>query len=430
MIRAVFYILICIFIAGCAKEADFELLKNDKDIDIAWWRAYRNSELNDSLNEYFSNDYELKNKALMSEYLAIENDLIKNYSLNAKLDASISKSLTNGDESKKFGASLGGNYTLDLFGKKLDQKRAKMLEFLTLNDEIQDLKQQNAYKIITMLLNKQYLLKNQSLMSKKMQNLASIYELSKYEESIGKISYTEFLEDKTRLDNAKISLVYNDMEIKKINNSFDDLGFKYDGENIGLNDEEFEFYLDNTTINKSLILNKFQVLAKNKKVQIKNINYLVSQKDMYFDISLNAFLSSSSNEIKSMFSFGVLGGGVGIDFGFLDYENVKNKIKLSKIDYEMAKNEYENYLKTTFNLMKNTADDYNFYKKLININKEILQTSKQDYEKKLLKYNLQMISKKELLSYENAYLDAQISLNKAENELDKARCNVLYTIGF
>lgn len=428
MKRFLVYIILCIFIVSCAKEAEFDVLKNDDNLDTSWWKIYKNDEFNNSLNAYFQSDYEIKNKTLMLDYISVENSLLRNYSFDGSLRADISKPLSEGEKNTKFSGNLGFKYKLDIFGKNYDKKRAKMLELLSANDEIGDLKQQNAHKIITMILNKQHLSLNSSLLSKKLENLQLIYDLSKYENSIGKLGYVELLEDESKLDNAKTSIIYNNLDIKKIEDSLRDLGFVYDGE-LELLDSDFEKYLKTVRFNKDLVLKKYKILSKNKKVQIKNINYLVSQKDMYVDLSLNAFLSSSSDKAKSMFDFGVFGGGVGVDFGFLDYANVKDRIKLSKLDYDMAKNDYENFVKVTFNYTQNTLSDYAFYLELFDINDKILQRSKSIYEEKLFKYNLKMISKKELLSYENAFIDAQISFNKAKNDLNKARCDILYAFG-
>lgn len=431
MIRIVFYLFLALFMFGCgAKKMDFELIKNSEETDVRWWRAYKNEALNQSLDEYFSKDYELKNKALMLEYIDIENSLLRNYSFSTSLKADISKSLKADHSSKSFGVNAGVGYNLDLLGKQADKKRAKVLEKMALLDDISSLKQQNAYKIINILLSRQYLVKYQQLLIAKMQNLSKIYELAKYEKDLGKISSSELLEDKSKLDSAKISVVYNQLEIKKLNDSLESLEFSYDSDDVFIDDDEFLNYLNSTTINKSMILKRFDVLSKNKKTEIKNISYLISQKDMYFDIKLNAFFSSSSSRAKSMFDFGVLGGGVGIDFGVLDYANVKDRIKLSKLDYMMAKNEYENYIKTTFLTMKNLVENYQFYQKLMAVNDDILSSSQKDFDDNKYKYELKMISKKDFLRYENSLLDAKISHLKAQNELDKAKNDILNAFSF
>lgn len=66
----------------------------------------------------------------------------------------------------------------------------------------------------------------------------------------------------------------------------------------------------------------------------KNLN--AEEKNWYPNISLQGALGSSSNKAKTTFDFPYILGSVSIDLPFLDWNRVKNNIKISKADYDIA----------------------------------------------------------------------------------------------
>ena len=79
-----------------------------------------------------------------------------------------------------------------------------------------------------------------------------------------------------------------------------------------------------------------------KTTQIQNRNW-------YPSISLKAALSSSASDIKDTFSFPVLGGSVSINLPVLQWNTVKNNIKISEADYESARLGFESSINTALN---------------------------------------------------------------------------------
>ena len=75
----------------------------------------------------------------------------------------------------------------------------------------------------------------------------------------------------------------------------------------------------------------------------------VSEKSWYPTISLNGAIGSSSGRAKSTFDFPYLLGGVSVNLPFLDWNSVKNNVKIAKADYDIALIDFKDALAQALN---------------------------------------------------------------------------------
>ena len=78
-------------------------------------------------------------------------------------------------------------------------------------------------------------------------------------------------------------------------------------------------------------------------------NLEAENKNWYPSISLNGALGSSSNKARTTFDFPFVLGSVSIDLPFLDWNRVKNNIKISEADYQLALVDFHDTLNQAVN---------------------------------------------------------------------------------
>ena len=150
-------------------------------------------------------------------------------------------------------------------------------------------------------------------------------------------------------------------------------------------------------------------------------------KNWYPEISINGALSSSSAKARSTSDFSYIVGSVSLNLPFLDWNRVKNNIKISQADYQISLLDFKN----TLNQALNEISYYNYaYLKsqeiYNNINKNYLNAIEiTNYYRN--RYNLGKIEFKDFLeaiytenSLKKDLVEQKYQIIKYENYIYKA----------
>ena len=322
-------------------------------VDTSWWRGYNNAELNRLIDMALTNNPDYiraainVNKELYN--LNLSNlDLFP--TLNGSLGASSQREIgTHDNFASNFTGEIGLNYEVDLYGKIRNLRDAQEFELKATLMDRETAKLSLVNSVVDLYFNLEYL-NNAIVLSKKnvetYQNIQNITE-AKYKS--GQTDNLEFLESKQSLLSEKNKLLSLETQYKEMETSLKNI----------LNNQELVLNFGNMLEQQNLGVNMdvpLSVLAKRPDLQASQYrlekafkNLEAENKNWYPSISLNGALGSSSDKARTTFDFPFVLGSVSIDLPFLDWNRVKNNIKISEADYQLALVDFKDSLNQAVN---------------------------------------------------------------------------------
>ena len=322
-------------------------------VDTSWWRGYNNAELNRLIDMALTNNPDYiraainVNKELYN--LNLSNlDLFP--TLNGSLGASSQREIgTHDNFASNFTGEIGLNYEVDLYGKIRNLRDAQEFELKATLMDRETAKLSLVNSVVDLYFNLEYL-NNAIVLSKKnvetYQNIQNITE-AKYKS--GQTDNLEFLESKQSLLSEKNKLLSLETQYKEMETSLKNI----------LNNQELVLNFGNMLEQQNLGVNMdvpLSVLAKRPDLQASQYrlekafkNLEAENKNWYPSISLNGALGSSSDKARTTFDFPFVLGSVSVDLPFLDWNRVKNNIKISEADYQLALVDFKDSLNQAVN---------------------------------------------------------------------------------
>ena len=371
MRRLIFILLIIVLsggAAGCARvsrpERNLEerLLYNAAakaryQLDPEWWKVYSDQQLNKLVDQALANNIDLAkaaisvNRALYQAKL-ISADLIPSFS--GGLDASARKNIKEGGPSTR---SAGGNitlsYELDLWRKVADSASAAQWEYAATIEDRESTRLALVNSTVDAYYNLAYL--NDALISsrKNLANLRTIENsiLAKYE--AGKVSSLEKAQARQSVLNAETSLTDLETQHKTAEQTLRNL--------LNLKpDAALEFSktptLDklklpgiNLNVPLSVLANRPDLKAAEFRLEKAFKNVEVAEKGWLPSISLSSALASSGSAIKQAFNNPTASAGLSINLPFLDWSTVLYNLRISEMDFENLRLDFEQSLTTALN---------------------------------------------------------------------------------
>jgi NodT family efflux transporter outer membrane factor (OMF) lipoprotein len=335
--------------------------KNNYSLDKDWWKKYNDNELNRLVDISLNNntDY-IKaalniNKALYNLGLATD-DLIP--TLSGALDASTKKQRKS-STIHTFSGELALNYELDIWGKLRDTRNAKELEYKATIMDMESARLTLINSIVDLYFDLTYLNNSIAITKNTIDNYTEIYSIYNEKYKSGKIEYSEVLTIHQDLKSAENDLLNLKTQKKELEHNLNNLLNLKSDEHLDIN------YTDilkaksvdiNVDIPLSVLSARPDVKASEMRLEESFKSFKAQQKTWYPSITIGSTFGSSSDKAKSTFDLPYIAGTISIDLPFLDWNRVKNNVKISEIEYETAKLTFKNTLVQALN----EADYYYF----------------------------------------------------------------------
>lgn len=402
------------------------------NLNISWWKQYQQSYLDELVELALKNNTDLAkaainvNKALAQAGI-LEANLIPTF--NAGIEVSSNKNIKEGgaSSSRSFGSSIGLSYELDLWQKLANSKDAAMFEADATKFDLEASKLSVINSVTDAYFQILYL--NESI--KTYEQILEIYnklneivglkfKLGKEEALSLKQINSQQLSAQNKIESTKKELVSAKKTLRILLNERPEFELKFEGltlspvKRVGVD-------LDVPT---SAIANRPDLRAAIYRIEEGILNYKASQKEFYPSITLGASLKSSSSTKEGAFSLKFLNGNVALNLPFLNYSKLKSNLKVSEVNFELAK---LNYI-STLNSALNEIDA--FYKGYLNDEALLINYQEQikNYEEisKIyeLKYSYGKVELKQFLEAKNSELEAKIGLLKAKYTLLQDELNI------
>ena len=361
------FLLATTVLSGCAATTtdvpslEFELnytqeVREKFQADLDWWKAYNNDELNYLTSFALKNNPDMLKAAVkIQKQLAnlnlSESDLFP--TLTGSLGASSKKKLNDGKKSTQtFSGELALNYEIDLYGKIADARDAQEFELNATVADAESARLSVVNSVVDLYFNLLYLRDTIELTQKNIDTYRSLLDIASARFNTGKADKLEITQARQSLIAEQTALLNAQTQYKEMEQSLRNV--------LNLKPSD-DFVLGKASILKqplltphlsvpvSVLANRPDLTAAQYRLKKAFKTVKVSEKSWYPTISLNGAIGSSSDRAKSTFDFPYLLGGVSVNLPFLDWNSVKNNVKIAKADYDIALIDFKDALAQALN---------------------------------------------------------------------------------
>ena len=306
-----------------------------------WWMAYNNVELNQLVETALAN-----NPDYLKAAIAINQELYRLNLTNADLFPTLSGGLsvssqrqidTHDNFADNFSGELGLSYEVDLYGKIRDLNDAQALEYQATILDKETAKLALINSVVDLYFNLEYLSNTIDVTQSNIKMYEDIKNIAEAKYKTGKADNVEFLEAKQSLLSEQNRLIELETQFKEMESSLKNILNTRQEDALNL---KFGDILDQKTLGVNLdvplsvLANRPDLLASQYRLEKSFKTLEAENKNWYPSVSLRTALSSSSN--RSTFDVPFVMGSVSVDLPFLDWTRVKNNIKISEADYQIA----------------------------------------------------------------------------------------------
>lgn len=324
--------------------------------DLDWWKAYNNNELNYLTSFALKNNPDMLKAAVkIQKQLAnlnlSESDLFP--TLTGSLGASSKKKLNDGKKSTQtFSGELALNYEIDLYGKIADARDAQEFELNATVADAESARLSVVNSVVDLYFNLLYLRDTIELTQKNIDTYRSLLDIASARFNTGKADKLEITQARQSLIAEQTALLNAQTQYKEMEQSLRDvLNLKpSDGFVLGkASILKQPLLTPHLSVPVSVLANRPDLTAAQYRLKKAFKTVKVSEKGWYPTISLNGAIGSSSDRAKSTFDFPYLLGGVSVNLPFLDWNSVKNNVKIAKTDYDIALIDFKDALAQALN---------------------------------------------------------------------------------
>ena len=321
-----------------------------------WWKQYNNAELNKLV------DMALKsNPDYLKAALKINQELYRLNLTSADLFPTLSGSLgasgqrridTSDNVSNNFSGEMGLGYEVDLYGKIRNLQSAQEFEYQAtiLDKETARLSLVNS--VVDLFFNLEYISNSIDLSRQNVKMYEEVRDIAEAKYKTGKADNVEYLEAKQSLLSEQNRLLTLETQFKEMETSLKNLLNIRQEEPLGI---KFGDILKQQTLGVNLdvplsvLANRPDLLASQYRLQKSFETLEAESKNWYPNISLRTALSSSADKARTTFDFPFVMGSLAVDLPFLDWTRVKNNIKISEAEYQIAAIDFNDTLNQAVN---------------------------------------------------------------------------------
>ena len=339
-----------------------ELSKN-YDIDSKWWKSYGDEQLNNLIELGLKNNSDLAkaainiNKALYQAKI-IGSDLVPEFSGN--LSSGASKNIESGGSSNiDHSGSFNISYEVDFWQRLRDMKDAQEWEYKATIEDYEKTKLTLINSIIDSYFSIIYLenyIEINKNMSKNYLDIEKIVENKLRYGTVGILDKKQAEREVIRSNNTLISYEKDKKEQESLLRNLlnlkpdDELKIEYrdilEVKNLGVN-------LD---VPLNIVASRPDIKAYEYRLKNAFKDAVASEKQLYPNITISSALSSSSDKFNNTLKTPVALGSVSINLPFLNWNEIKWNIKISRAEYEEAKLNFQQGIVTALNEI-----DYNYF---------------------------------------------------------------------
>ncbi|MDL2259525.1 TolC family protein [Deltaproteobacteria bacterium OttesenSCG-928-K17] len=367
-LRLIFIIVLLTLAAGCAKVSRPEQNLRERldyneetragyNLDQNWWLVYENQELNRLMDKALAANIDLAqaavsvNRALYQAKL-ISADLVPSFS--GGLDGSARKNIKEGGPSTRSASgSVSLSYELDLWRKVAAAASAGQWEYQATIEDKEAARLALIGSVVDAYYHLAYL--NDALAAGRdnLANYRSIEKTVQAKSEAGKVAAIEVAQARQAVLSAESSLIDLESQHKSAEQTLKNLLNLKPGESFGfaaapgLSGQKLPDV--NLDIPLAVLANRPDLRAAEFRLEKAFKNVEEAEKGWLPSITLGAAINSSSDAIRTALNNPVASGTLSINLPFLDWSRVLYNLRISEMDFEKQRLEFEKTLTTALN---------------------------------------------------------------------------------
>lgn len=358
------------------------------NINEQWWRGYNDSQLNALVDRAIENNKDLAksaiavNKALYNANL-VGADLVPTFSGSGSSSASkglgsVSNINSTGVSTISNAVSFSVSYTLDLWRRLADTASASEWEHKATIQDLRNARLTLINSVVSTYYQLAYYKDAIAVTEKNIKNYEQISRILTNRLNAGAIDGLSVEQAKQSTLNSRNDLITLRTNQKTAEQTMRNLlnlqpnqplAVRYPSI-LGVKLQDVD-----TNVPVSVIANRPDVVAALQRLQSSFKTLSATEKSWFPTVTLGGTLSSSASKMSNTLDNPIGNGLVSVSLPFLDWERVKNNVKISETDYVTARLNYE---ETVTSALNEIDKDYYAYQQSRNSYSTLQQTYQHD----------------------------------------------------
>ncbi|WGE48963.1 toxin/drug exporter TdeA [Actinobacillus equuli] len=345
-----------------ATYQQYQEITKQFQINEQWWKGYNDSQLNAVIDQAIANNVDLAksaiavNRALYNANLVGAN-LVPTFSGSGSTSASkgvgsTSNQVSTGISTVSNNAAFNLSYTLDLWRRLADATSAAEWEHKATIEDLKAVRLSLINSVVTTYYQIAYYKDAISVIERTIKNYEQISRILNNKLAAGAIDRLAVEQAQQATLNARNNLIAYRTNLKTAEQTLRNLlNLKPDQSLPSRYPSILDVTLQGVDLNVpvSAIANRPDVTARLNRLQSAFNTLTATEKSWFPTVTLGASISGNAAKASNVADNPVGNGVLSFDLPFLDWNRVKNNVKISESDYMTAKLNYEQALTSALN---------------------------------------------------------------------------------
>ena len=402
---------------------NYENISKQFSIDEQWWRGYNDPQLNALVDQAIKNNLDLAksaisvNRALYNANLVGAN-LVPTFSGSGS--SSASKGIGSSNNTNSVGTSTVSNtasfklsYTVDLWRRLADTASAAEWEHKATQEDLKAARLSLINSVVATYYQIAYYKDAIAVTNRTIKNYEQISSILNNKLKVGAIDPLAVEQAQQATLSARNSVVGLETSLKTAEQTMRNLLNLQPNQPLPSrypNILNVKLQGVDTNVPISAIANRPDVVARLSRLQSAFKTLTATEKSWFPTLTLGGAISGSARSTSNVADNPIANGMFSFDLPFLDWNRVKNNVKISEADYTTARINYEQSITTALNEIDSYYYTYNQARSSLGLLEQTYEKNRKISTYYQNRYNQGVAEFRDWISAMNTELSSQISV--------------------
>ena len=402
---------------------NYENISKQFSIDEQWWRGYNDPQLNALVDQAIKNNLDLAksaisvNRALYNANLVGAN-LVPTFSGSGS--SSASKGIGSSNNSNSVGTSTVSNtasfklsYTVDLWRRLADTASAAEWEHKATQEDLKAARLSLINSVVATYYQIAYYKDAIAVTNRTIKNYEQISSILNNKLKVGAIDPLAVEQAQQATLSARNSVVGLETSLKTAEQTMRNLLNLQPNQPLPSrypNILNVKLQGVDTNVPVSAIANRPDVVARLSRLQSAFKTLTATEKSWFPTLTLGGAISGSARSASNIGNNPIANGMFSFDLPFLDWNRVKNNVKISEADYTTARINYEQTITAALNEIDSYYYTYNQARSSLGLLEQTYEKNRKISTYYQNRYNQGVAEFRDWISAMNTELSSQISV--------------------
>ena len=402
---------------------NYENISKQFSIDEQWWRGYNDPQLNALVDQAIKNNLDLA-KSAISVNRAIYNanlvgaNLVPTFSSSGS--SSASKGIGSSNNTNSVGTSTVSNtasfklsYTVDLWRRLADTASAAEWEHKATIEDLKSSRLSLINSVVATYYQIAYYKDAIAVTNRTIKNYEQISNILNNKLKVGAIDPLAVEQAQQATLSARNSVVGLETSLKTAEQTMRNLLNLQPNQPLPSrypNILNVKLQGVDTNVPVSAIANRPDVIARLSRLQSAFKTLTATEKSWFPTLTLGGAISGSARSASNIGNNPIANGMFSFDLPFLDWNRVKNNVKISEADYTTARINYEQTITAALNEIDSYYYTYNQARSSLGLLEQTYEKNRKISTYYQNRYNQGVAEFRDWISAMNTELSSQISL--------------------